>query len=120
MVETERLRARAKAEKPTPSNAKDDGSGVAVAGVSENWFVMLNRPPTYVSVTVRLGVGAKAMLAVGEDSEAERVLPFERVSVTWNVTPALSKTTASDASVIGSLAGAVIVNRIVVGIAVAP
>lgn len=70
------------AERPTPSNANDDGSGTVV-GVSENWFVRKSRIPEVTvpeSVRVRLVVGAKAMLSVSEEFDAESDLPFDSTS----------------------------------------
>jgi hypothetical protein len=103
-----------------PSSANDasaDGLGTGTAtGVSENWFVRKARIPGLVtetaSVTVRLVVAAKVVLALGVETEAERDLPFESVSVSANDPGGAVPKSAREASVIGSLEGAVTVYEI--------
>jgi len=121
LAEEERRRARAKAERPTPSNTSDDGSGAPVTGVSENWFVTETRtePPLLetLSITLKL-VAAEEKLLLSLSlvfelvTEADRDVPFDSISVSpkWGEVPEPScPVIASDASVIGSLDGAVMV-----------
>jgi hypothetical protein len=105
-----------------PSNARDDGSGTPATGVSENWFVTDNRIAELteaLSVTVRL-VAAEEKLVLSLSmvlEEADRESPFDSVSVSPNTGEGIVGNSdpeiASDASVIGSFAGAVMVNEIV-------
>jgi hypothetical protein len=110
-------RRRPRAERPTPSNAKDangDGFGTGTTGVSEKLFCSSAKVASVTenaSVTVRLVVAAKVVLALDTEIEAERLLPFESVSVLSPDAPSASAVAkkAREASVIGSLEGAVIV-----------
>jgi hypothetical protein len=124
LAEKERRRARAKAERPMPSNAKDDGSGAVVSGVSENWFVITVRIAEFteaLSVTVRLVAAEEkfGMLSLSMVlEEADRESPFgDSISMTPNagegIVGNVDPLIVSDASVIGSFAGAVMVNAIV-------
>src|SRR5262249_49679257 len=107
------------ADRPTPSSANDangEGFGTGTAtGVSENRFSIVSIscpvPRDRASITLRLVTAAKVMGAGFKlEFEAERDWPFGKpVSVTANdPIPVI----ASDASVIGSLGGAVMVYEI--------
>lgn len=68
------------------------------------------------SVTVRLIVGAKVMLSVSTEFDADIDLPFDNISETWNEAPIVGNNSpliASDASVMGRFDGAVMVYVIV-------
>lgn len=96
------------------SNAKDAGSGAVVIGVSEKWCITSDNIASPVaerlSVTLRLVPAEKVVLSpIGPEAESD--LPFESISVTAKLAP--PPTICSDAPVMGSLDGAVIVNEMV-------
>mgnify|MGYP003694448137 CR=1 FL=1 len=105
-----RRRRKTEAERPTPSRANDDGSG-SRHRVSENCSVKPERPRSTVPVIVgyRMPSSSPKVVLTVWDDEADRGLPFESISETCNDNPVGTLTTANDASVIGSLDGAVMV-----------
>src|SRR5262249_9438793 len=122
----ERLRRRRttpSAGRPMPRRANEDGSGTAAVGVSENRFSIVSiscpNPRDRASVTLRLVAAVEVMgWWVKLEFEVGRDLPFGKpVSVTANdPIPVI----ASDASVIGSLDGAVMVYEIEEAMETAP
>ena len=95
-----RRRTKARAGRPMPKSAKDDGSGVET-GVSENRFsTVRSKLASIASVKVRLVRAAKVRLAVGAEVETDRDWPFESVSVTRAKFPSPVNVSDSDAPVI--------------------